>query len=161
MTEVKVGEYTAVIDDQDLALIEKAKNWSPVRSGRHVYAIGYVGGKTVYMHRAIISAPKGMVVDHINGDSLDNRRENLRLCTHSQNLMNRGKTNANKSGYKGVRKISLLNKRTGKKYEYWVARITASGRVIDLGTFADPKEASEAYMEAAKKLHGDFVPIAP
>jgi len=101
------------------------------------------------LHRIIMNPPKGLIVDHINHNGLDNRRSNLRLCTNSQNQMNRTKTRANTSGYKGVR----YNKNTGK----YQACITANKRNFYLGTFETAEEAVKAYRKAAKRLHGKFM----
>lgn len=84
--------------------------------------------------------------DHINGDGLDNRRSNLRLCTHSQNMQNLPRRSDNTSGYKGV-----VRKGSG-----WRARIQSAGKVYDGGTHNTPEEAARAYDELAKKHHGEF-----
>jgi hypothetical protein len=147
MAEVKVGKHVVLVDDEDLPLVSRSRNWSPVQSGRHVYAIGYVGGKTVYMHRLITNAPKGMDVDHINHDSLDNRRANLRVCSHSENLLNRGPSCVNKNGAMGVVKVTR-----NKKYTYWEARITVNGKRVYLGTFKNPNDAAAAYKNGRAKL---------
>lgn len=91
---------------------------------------------------------KGEFPDHINGNGLDNRRENLRLATRSQNSINRGKQSNNKSGYKGV----SWNKRDKR----WTAQITINKHIINLGGFDTPEQAYEAYKEAAKQYHGTF-----
>ncbi len=91
------------------------------------------------MHRLIMDCPDGMDVDHINGDGLDNRRENLRIVTRSQNLRNRKTFKNSKSGFKGV----IFNPVNGK----WKA-------IINLGTFDTSEEAAKAYDEAIKKLFG-------
>lgn len=105
--------------------------------------------KKLLMHRVILSAPKGVMVDHRDGDSLNNRRStNLRLVTNQQNTCNRGPQRNNKSGYKGVSWVPRARK--------WMGRIRINNRVIHLGYFADKLEAAKAYAEAAKKYHGDF-----
>ena len=103
--------------------------------------------RTVRLHRQLTNAPKGMSVDHINGDTSDNRLENLRVCTHSDNSKNRKLNKNSSSGFKGV------HKHNGGR---WHARITANGKRISLGTFDSPIEASLAYESAARKLHGNF-----
>ncbi len=85
-------------------------------------------------------------IDHINCNKLDNRRENLRVATRSQNMFNRTAQRNNRSGLKGV------TKRKGK----WTARIQKDGIQYDLGLFNTPEEASTAYTEAAEQLHGEF-----
>jgi hypothetical protein len=104
----------------------------------------------VLLHRLILDAPDGLFVDHINGDSLDNRRANLRLCTHQQNLCNVGPSAQNTTGFKGV-------VRHPKRPWRFVAHIKdATGKHIHVGTFGDPEAAARAYDTAAKKHHGVF-----
>lgn len=104
----------------------------------------------IRMHREVLKLVAGGKehVDHINGNTLDNRRSNLRLVTRSQNMCNRTKQVNNKSGYKGVRS----HKASGK----WIAEIGISGKRFYLGLHNTPEEAHAAYREAAKNLHGEF-----
>lgn len=104
------------------------------------------GPRAIYMHRAITGAGKGQIVDHRNMDTVDNRRENLRLATKSENQTNSGSHKDNKLGAKGVH----LNK--GK----FSAKICKDGKTVQLGRFETIGEASEAYIKAAKEIHGDF-----
>jgi len=90
-------------------------------------------------------------LDHINGDRADNRIANLRMATVAGNMQNRGKMPSNKSGFKGVW-FRLQRKR-------WVASISVDGRQRHLGTFHTPEQASAAYAEAARRLHGEFARI--
>lgn len=103
------------------------------------------------MHREILKTPKGFHTDHINGDGLDNRRNNLRICTGAQNLMNRGKTKANKSGFKGV----CWNKANKK----WHAQIEVDGKNKHLGFFDVKEQAALAYNEAALKYYDEFAKL--
>jgi hypothetical protein len=96
--------------------------------------------------------PKGKEVDHINGDSLDNRRKNLRICTHSENCQNRKKRLDNTSGFKGV----YWSKRSNK----WVANIQIKSKRIYLGGFISKIKAAEAYQKANIKYHGKFSRIS-
>lgn len=105
--------------------------------------------RTIYMHREIIGAPPGHGVDHISRDSLDNRRANLRLCTHSTNGFNRSKTKNNTSGYKGVFRSSSLSRP-------WLAKICVKGRQIYLGTYVSRVDAARAYDAGAIRYHGEF-----
>jgi hypothetical protein len=110
---------------------------------------GYVtNGKKKYLHRLIMNAPDDMVVDHINGDKLDNRKENLRICTNQQNQMNRGKTKNNKTGFKGV----CFNKRDNK----YQANIKVDGKKKHLGLFEKSEDAYKAYCDACVRYHGEF-----
>lgn len=103
--------------------------------------------KQIVLHHAVIGKPKrGMVVDHINHNKLDNRMDNLRHCTHSQNQMNRMVTMTNKVGLKGV--SPARNK--------FRACIWLNGKSIKLGTFNTPEEAHQAYLYRAKKEYKEY-----
>ena len=115
---------------------------------RHTRVSEGVPGRTVYMHRQVLGVEKGTEVDHINGDRLDNRRENLRVCTREQNCSNVAISKTNTSGFKGVT--------WHKSKKRWLAMIRFGGRKITLGAFKDRLEASECYNEACRSLHGEF-----
>nr|WP_268987487.1 HNH endonuclease [Providencia alcalifaciens] len=89
-----------------------------------------------------------MHIDHIDGDKLNNRIENLRICTHNQNQHNQGIRASNKSGYKGVSWMKSVKK--------WHAQICCNSKVTHLGLYTCKIEAAKAYDEAAKQLHGEF-----
>lgn len=98
------------------------------------------------LHRWLMDAPKSLQVDHINGDSLDCRRANMRLCTVSENMRNRPRPASWGPGFKGV-----------KKYKgRYRAVIGFESRQVRLGSYATPEEAAAAYDEAARRLHGEF-----
>lgn len=144
--------YVAIVDDADYAWLSQWK-WHATSAGHGgCYAIrggaGPIGarGTALRMHREIVRAPADLQVDHINGDTLDNRRENLRCCTHSENARNRGPKQGTLAGLKGV-------DRSGRN---WRARIWADGKSRMLGMFATPQEAAAAYDKAARDLHGEF-----
>ena len=105
---------------------------------------------TIFMHRQILGLSKKDVFesDHVNGDSLNNRRCNLRACTRSENNQNRNINKGNVSGFKGVRWRSDVNK--------WQSRIGSNGKQKHLGYFTSPEIAHEAYCKAAIELHGEF-----
>ncbi len=122
--------------------------WFAVKKDNTFYAAIKYKGKRLYLHHLVLPAKKGFQVDHINRNGLDNRKENLRFATPSQNLCNRDKQSNNKSGFKGV------HWNTQKKK--WCAEIRFNGKKKHLGFFADPKEASEAYEKSAKETHKEF-----
>ncbi len=103
----------------------------------------------MYLHHLILPKKKGFEVDHINRDVMDNRRENLRYVTSSQNGMNRGMMKSNTSGYRGVT--------WDKKTEKWRARIGLNGKQIWLGYFDDIEEAATAYKKKALELFEQYL----
>lgn len=110
---------------------------------------GYViSGRKVRIHRLIMNPPKGMTVDHINGDRSDNRRCNLRVCTQAQNSHNKHSSPLNKSGKIGV----YLNKKSLK----WVAQIGVNHKTICLGTYENLDDAINARKEAEEKYYGEY-----
>lgn len=138
----------AVIVDSDIA--QRIQGAQVKISGGYAYFPIYGGGK-YWLHRFIMQAPKGLEVDHINRDKLDNRRVNLRLCTHAENHRNRGPRKNTSSGLKGVSRF-----RNG-----WAAEITVDRRVVKLGSnFKTKEEAYAVYCSAARELHGEFACVA-
>jgi hypothetical protein len=147
-----VATVYTLIDNVDWPLVKRYR-WRVeyIRSCFRAFTYIRVSGKTktLYLHRLLMNPPKELVVDHINGDSLDNRRKNLRVCTTQQNSMNQGKKNKNTSSkYKGVCWI--------KRDKRWMAAIRAENRKINLGYYKDELEAVKAYNKAAKKYFGEF-----
>jgi hypothetical protein len=103
--------------------------------------------RRTYLHRFLMQPPDGMEVDHINGDPLDNRRANLRVVTHGENLRNQKLRTDSKSGFKGV----SFDKDRGT----WYAYVNSKKARKFLGRFATALEAAHAYNVAARQLHGE------
>jgi hypothetical protein len=112
-------------------------------------------GEKYILARYIMNCPKGMVVDHINGNRLDNRKSNLRICTQFQNTKNRFKSRSNKSGYKGV---SFFKAKYPLK-KPWVAEIVYNYKRISLGYFYTKEDAAKAYNKKAIELFGEFAKL--
>jgi hypothetical protein len=153
--------YSTIVDDQDYdELIKYSWHASIKDEGRNkkirCYAVGTlkIDGiwKHMFLHTFILGGvyPDGMITDHINGDTLDNRRCNLRFCTPLQNAWNSGKrTNPKRtSQYKGVE----FNK-SGNK---WRVRMRVNGKRIQVGSFIDENDAGRCYNEQARLYYGEF-----
>jgi len=140
----------ALVDDEDYERVMQF-TWCASRCGNNYYAMRPLKRsqpETRLMHRFILNAPPEKETDHINGDGLDNRRANLRLCTHAENLRNRPKMGGRTSQHKGVC--------WHKKNCRWAAYINVDGARIFLGYFVAEKEAYAAYCAAAAKYHGVY-----
>lgn len=146
---VKLSQgYTALIDVEDMDRVSQ-RCWSiDLRTGNQRYAKANIDG-TIYLHRYIIGEiPAGMVIDHISGDGLDNRRCNIRIATLAENARNM-RAYGTQSKYKGVsRSASNLNQ--------WRAAISDGRNSRHIGIFEDEVSAAIAYNEAAIKMHGEF-----
>lgn len=138
----------AFVSECDFLLVS-GYTWALTRgAGNHFYAAAGIRGQRILMHRLLTGAEKGMCVDHIDGNGLNNTRENIRVCTYSQNMQNRPMQRNNKLGIKGVYQ--------DKRSSLFVAKIRVNGERKILGWFRDPQEAGNAYLAAAKELHGEF-----
>jgi hypothetical protein len=137
----------ALVDSQDYYRLGQFQ-WFSVFGRRTFYAGRRENGKTIKMHRAIMDAPSGLVVDHIDHDGLNNCKANLRLCSVGQNNCNVISRRGGASKYKGVN-----CKRARKK---WIASIQHNGTKYHLGYFTDEIAAARVYDKKAKELHGQF-----
>lgn len=137
----------SIIDESDFDAVA-AWRWHAIDGhGRGFYAAGQPFGKRTYLHRFILGAPKGVFVDHINRNCLDNRRSNLRLCSHKENAT-AGIRRYGDCEYRGVNKCPT----TGR----YIARITRDGSKIYLGRFDTQREAAIVRDMASIMLHGKF-----
>lgn len=139
----------AIVDAEDYEWLCKYK-WHALRDKRNYYVRNRRKEGVVSMHRVILNAPRGLVVDHINHNSLDNRKKNLRLCTVSQNNMNRrpSKRKNKLSKYKGVS--------FDKKRKIFRAIICRNKKQYFLGNFKNETDAAKAYDKKACELFGSF-----
>ena len=104
------------------------------------------------LHQLIAGTPKGMETDHINGNRLDNRKSNLRVCTHAENQRNKGSQRNNASGFKGVYYKKRHKNMINEYSKPWVAQISYFSRPMHLGVYKTPEEAAEAYDRKACEL---------
>lgn len=139
-----------LVDDADYEKYNQF-NWSAHKNGRKYYPVRKVkiDGKSreIYLHREIMNPPSGLHVDHINGDSLDCRRENMRLVTQSQNAMNRRLRSDNKTGVVGVSR-----RRSGKYLAYY----SDNGVFKTLGSFPTLEEAKAAREAVESRHYGEY-----
>lgn len=150
MKEIQLTQgKIALVDDDIFDYINQWK-WCAAKDNYTWYAMRTIGLRpfktTVAMHRIITKAQDEYEVDHRDGDGLNNQMYNLRVCTSSQNQMNKRVQKNNTSGFKGVFE-------SGKR---WQAAIKVANKRTYLGSFVTPEEAARAYDKAAKELHGEF-----
>lgn len=149
MKKIKLTQgKVALVDDEDYEKLNKY-SWSTNRSYDTYYARCFVGGRIKnYMQHRILSPSLGMEIDHIDRNGLNNQKRNLRICTHSQNLMNQRHRIDCTSKYKGVC--------WDKGRRRWKGRIAIDGVTINLGRFESEEDAALAYNNAAIKYFGEF-----
>ena len=143
MAEIELTRgYVAQVDDQDYAALTEYQ-WQAWVGSRTVYAIR---SGHIKMHRVIMGARPGLEVDHADGDGLNNRKENLRLCTRSENARNQRKTRG-ASQFKGV----------SRHHGRWQAKILGPGSTrVHLGYHDIEADAARAYDDAAREHFGEF-----
>lgn len=132
------------IDIDDIEKIKKYK-WCLSSYG---YPISCINGRNISLHRFLLNPNDDRVVDHINGDTLDNRRSNLRICTQQENSMNKKMNSNNTSGVKGVYWCKNANK--------WRAKIQVDGKEKHLGLFSNLEDAKKARELAEEKYYGEY-----
>ena len=160
MKEIQLTKgFVALIDDEDFDRVSKYK-WCACVSGSAVYALhsfkSDLTGKrfVLSMHRFIMDNPDGLEVDHINHNGIDNRKENLRACTGSQNSMNSSIYKNNTTEYKGT----SYNPKNNPSNPY-SAHIGYQGKLIHLGYYTTVQQAARAYDRKAKELFGEFAAL--
>ena len=146
LTQGKVAQ----VDDEDYEWLSQWK-WTYKKSLHTGYA--YRHGprpeiKTIRMHRFILQASENIEVDHIDRNGLNNQRDNLRLCSRSENMRNQKLRTDNTSGYKGVS--------WNEKIRKWEGYICKNNRKINLGYFETKEEAALVYNQASIMVHGTF-----
>jgi HNH endonuclease/AP2 domain len=149
--------YSVFYSECDHALVSQY-NWQICNKGVRGRKKGHYYDGRYSMHRLILGLPpnNGVCVDHINGNPYDNRRENIRICTVSQNNMNRKPQGVCK--YKGV-SYNKVSDGKGGYYTYIRSCIRIKGRSITLGSFKTEEEAAKAYDFAAKTHFGEFAKL--
>lgn len=151
------GQY-AIVDDDDYESLCGHK-WHARKDGRTYYAARSVltgdRQKTILMHRIISRCPDGKEVDHVNGNGLDNRRTNLRICNHVDNNRNRNKARRSSSKYIGVY--------WSKQEKKWRAQIQCktgkTHRMTFLGYFIEEEDAAIMYDSAAQIFYGEYAKL--
>lgn len=144
------SEEYFLIDAADLEYVS-ARTWF---YGKRGYPVSHTSRKSLYghktepLHKYLLHPPQGVDIDHISGDKLDNRKSNLRFCSHQQNMFNQKRRSTNSTGYSGV----SYSKNAGK-YEAYINR---DGRKIHLGLFMSAEEAAIVRNNAAQKLYGEY-----
>ena len=141
------GKFT-IVDAEDYDRLAERKWRAEKRNGQRFYAARHAAGRTIPMHREILDIPPGMLCDHKNHDTLDNRRSDLRICTPAQKSYNRLPQPGGTSRYKGVR--------WHKDHCKWKARIQHIGRSTHIGYYDYEADAAIAYDDMAVELLGEF-----
>lgn len=158
MAEIEISGYTVLVDDEDLAKIQKYNWFINKTSRKHNPNLLYFMTHTtinkkrqmLYLHRYIMGCElhDKNIIDHISRNTLDCRKSNMRICNRAENARNITKTKINTSGYKGV----SMERQTGK----WNAYITYNKKHYNLGVSPTKEEAARKYDIASLLLHKDF-----
>lgn len=151
MAEIQISGYTVLVDDEDLERVQDLA-WHVGNKGAHgdPYFEHCTWGKPVLrLHRFIMGCgyKDGKIVDHIDGNTLDNRKSNLRVCSNAENCRN-GRTRKNNTGYKGIYYVH--------KKKLYRARITVNYKTYTIGHYHTAEEAYEARCKALEGFHGEF-----
>lgn len=152
------GEF-ATVDDVDADWL-LSRMWHVAKRSGRKYATANIWsggkGKTVYMHRLIAGAVPGQVVDHIDGDGLNNTRANLRICSTKENSRNRSHSGRGESGFLGVYRVGKTRARSPNQ---WFGCVKVDGKPIRTTVFPTPEEAARKRDELAMLHHGEFAAL--
>lgn len=145
-------EKFAIVDFEDYEIVNQY-NWHAVKCNTKWYAVAWINKMNMKLHRFILKLPKAknnleLIVDHKNGNGLDNRKCNLRICNHQQNIMHMEKQKNKSSQFKGVSWHKIRKK--------FVARIRINGKLKYLGQFENENQAAFVYNNMAEKYFGEF-----
>ena len=146
--------YFTLIDADDYEWVSYYNWYTMTKSKNGIYAGRKInkGQHTIYLAREIMDCPNDLVVDHINGDALDNRKQNLRICTHRQNMINRRKINISQNiPYRGVTKCRVSGR--------YITVIAPNRKRIQIGRYDSIEDAARAYDNAAKEVYGQFAKL--
>lgn len=150
MKTLHINGCSVLLDDEDYEVVAGG-NWKIWSSHGHSYVVKRqrFGPRRLLriLHRELINAPADRWVDHRNGNTLDNRKSNLRVCTPTENARNRKQESGSVSRFKGVSRHSSTS---------WKAQIQVDGKHMYLGVYSTEERAAEAYNEAARKHFGEF-----
>lgn len=146
------GGFSCLLDADALIGLPTVHWQAQINKNGLVYIRARIGKdrRNVLLHRWIMGEPKGLLVDHINGDTMDNRRQNLRVCNRTQSNQNRSRLRRKTgSPYVGVRPFGYK----------WEAYAKSNGTRYSFGIFLTPEEAREARNKGVQELHGEFAKL--
>lgn len=145
-------KYETIVDDEDYEYLNQWK-WYTFKSRPNlIYVTRRINNKTIYLHRFILNITnKNTIIDHIDGNPLNNQKSNLRICTQSENMQNARKHKNCSSKYKGVCWDKNRNK--------WIVNLDINKKRIHIGRFNLEKDAALAYNKAATKYFGSFAKL--
>ena len=164
MKEIQLTQgQVALVDDEDFERVSQFK-WSATFDRKYANGGRFIAKRNVLklgiwstatLHRFIMHAQKGQIIDHIDGNPLNNQRSNLRFSTRSQNGANNAKLlqKHNTSGFRGVSWHKLAKK--------WTVTLRVAGKTRYIGLYGDIVNAAKAYNQAAIKYHGEFATLNP